>query len=125
MMKPSDRPNRFPGHRDSGSKQPQLGLAGLWTQVQGLETRLHHLKVGLQNLMDLEQIESSPPGPSDTDRSQAEIANLQRAVEELEHQLAHHLIRWEYWQEPFWQALRYGGLGLLIGWGLAWLAYRS
>ncbi|MFM7470283.1 MAG: hypothetical protein ACKO5P_02060 [Nodosilinea sp.] len=123
MIQPSDRSNQFSHRPGSSPEQPQLALPDLLRQVEALATRLHQLQVGLHNLMELEQI--SPSGRSDPHLSQLEVANLQRAVEELERQIAHHWLDWQYWREPFWQALRYGGLGLIIGWGLAWLVYRS
>ncbi|MBU6230418.1 MAG: hypothetical protein KGQ93_12080 [Cyanobacteria bacterium REEB459] len=121
MIKPSDRPDSQPGR--SGLQQSQPPWPELLTQAQALEVRLQQLQVGLQNLLALEQIGS--PGATDTKLSQAQVANLHQAVDQLERQIAHHWMGWQYWRQPFWQALRYGGLGVLVGWGLAWLVYRG
>jgi predicted RNase H-like nuclease (RuvC/YqgF family) len=48
----------------------------------------------------------------------AELKRLQRQIEELEVALESQLLSWEAVKEPFWQALRFGGLGLVIGWVL-------
>lgn len=87
-----------------------------------METRLHHLKTGIDNLRQLHRI--SDPPVSDLGEAQADLQQLQQAVEDFEITLASHLLSWRQFQEPFWQAVRYGGLGLVGGWVLHWLVRR-
>jgi hypothetical protein len=100
-------------------------LADLLRQVQALESRLQRLRVGLDNLIQLEQLDQDQSGArGDRQSSGREFQSLEQAVDHLEAELVSHLVSWQHLQQPFWQAVRYGGLGLLLGWGLAWLAHR-
>ena len=104
---------------------PRSLLTDLLHQVEALELRLQRLRVGLDNLIQLEQLDREPPGSrGDRQASGHELQSLEQAVDRLEAELVSHLIRWQHLQQPFWQAVRYGGVGLLLGWGLAWLAQR-
>jgi hypothetical protein len=52
-----------------------------------------------------------------------ELAQMQDRIEALKVTLESHLVSWRDLQEPFWQIVRFGGLGLVIGWFLArWLS---
>ena len=47
-----------------------------------------------------------------------ELAQMQDRIEALKVTLESHLLSWRELQEPFWQIVRFGGLGLVIGWFL-------
>lgn len=47
---------------------------------------------------------------------QARLQRLQSELESLEHNLESRLVTWKDIVEPFWLALRFGGLGIIIGW---------
>lgn len=47
-----------------------------------------------------------------------ELAQMQDRIEALKVTLESHLLSWREIQEPFWQIVRFGGLGLVIGWFL-------
>lgn len=51
-----------------------------------------------------------------------DIKQIQQHLEELEFALESQLLSWDDFKEPFWQAVRFGGLGLVIGWFLKALA---
>ncbi|MBP0020934.1 MAG: hypothetical protein J7647_25665 [Cyanobacteria bacterium SBLK] len=44
-----------------------------------------------------------------------ELAEIERQIELLELNLESHLFRWRQLREPFWMAIRFGGLGVLLG----------
>ncbi|MEM6351973.1 MAG: DUF2203 domain-containing protein [Cyanobacteria bacterium P01_D01_bin.14] len=46
----------------------------------------------------------------------AELKQLQQQIDTLEETLEGKILTWEMAKEPFWQALRFGGLGLVVGW---------
>ena len=48
----------------------------------------------------------------------AERQRLQQQIDTLEETLEGKILAWETLKEPFWQALRFGGLGLVLGWFL-------
>jgi len=51
-----------------------------------------------------------------------ELAEMQNRIEALKVTLESHLLSWREVQEPFWQIVRFGGLGLVVGWFLrAWI----
>lgn len=54
-------------------------------------------------------------------RLKAELKQIQEQLEALEVNLESQLFSWRSLKEPFWQAVRFGGLGVIIGWILKWL----
>ena len=55
-----------------------------------------------------------------------ELAQLEERLESLKITLESQLLSWRQASEPFWQIVRYGGLGLLVGWGLGfWIAGKK
>ncbi|TVQ08196.1 MAG: hypothetical protein EA368_12350 [Leptolyngbya sp. DLM2.Bin27] len=89
-------------------------------QIEGLEARLHQLKTGLANLVQLQQLEAAPP-PVDGQTAAQELQRLQAAADAFELELASQVLSWQHLREPFWQAVRFGGAGIVLGWLLAWL----
>ncbi len=47
-----------------------------------------------------------------------DLAQMQDRIEALKVTLESHLLSWREIQEPFWQIVRFGGLGLVVGWFL-------
>ncbi|MEM6254570.1 MAG: hypothetical protein AAF821_16775 [Cyanobacteria bacterium P01_D01_bin.156] len=46
----------------------------------------------------------------------AELKRLKKQIETLEETLENQLLSWNNLKEPFWQILRFVGLGLVLGW---------
>ncbi|HIK43568.1 MAG TPA: hypothetical protein IGR64_01645 [Leptolyngbyaceae cyanobacterium M65_K2018_010] len=107
----------------AGEHGPEI--AELAQHADHLEERLRHLKSGINNLIQLHQLQGSSVSPQDQHRIQAELNQLETWVEDFETELASRLFSWQHLQEPFWQAVRYGGLGLVGGWFLHWLVQRG
>ncbi|MBD2281372.1 hypothetical protein [Aphanizomenon flos-aquae] len=51
-----------------------------------------------------------------TPEIKAELNRLQKQLEVLEINLESQLFSWVSLKRPFWQAIRFGGLGVIIGW---------
>jgi chromosome segregation ATPase len=49
----------------------------------------------------------------------AELKQVQAQLDELEFNLESRLFSWNSLKAPFWQILRFGGVGLILGWFLA------
>lgn len=49
---------------------------------------------------------------------QSELKQIADRLAELEVNLESTLVSWETFREPFWQAVRFGGLGIVVGWVL-------
>lgn len=56
---------------------------------------------------------------------QAELKRLETQLEELETNLESHLFTWGSLKESFWQIIRFGGLGIVIGWFLAFAVLQD
>lgn len=129
MMKPGYR--RARGLSQRGSLGPPASdsapsLAELIPQLEAMETRLQQLKAGVLNIVQLGQLGAeSGTRASDQSTVEAEMSRLQQSVDDFELELTSRLISWQHIKEPFWQAVRFGGLGIVVGWGLAWLVQRG
>ncbi len=55
----------------------------------------------------------------------AELKQIQEQLEAIELNLESQLFTWGSLKEPFWQAVRFGGLGIVVGWILRWLVARG
>lgn len=51
-----------------------------------------------------------------THKLREELQQIQTELETIELNLESSLFGWNSIKEPFWQALRFGGLGIVIGW---------
>ncbi|MBE9159070.1 DUF2203 domain-containing protein [Nodosilinea sp. LEGE 06152] len=123
-MNPGHWRKRYHSQRGAIGDTPETPrLADLMQQLEGLEMRVRQLKAGVANLVQLQQLQNAPP--TDTQQSVQEIARLQETADNFELELASRIVSWQHLQEPFWQAVRFGGLGLLVGWVLAWFIYAQ
>ena len=90
-----------------------------------LETSIHVLRERFEQVRQLQeeqqQLEQQLRMPG---ISSNEISQLQSRLEELEVQFETSLFDWRSLQEPFWQVVRFVGLGIIIGWTLQSLVSR-
>ncbi|MDD1414338.1 hypothetical protein MEN41_06655 [Dolichospermum sp. ST_con] len=82
-------------------------LKDRYTQVQKDELQKAQWQQELQNLKQ---------NRKQTPEIKAELTRLQKQLETLEINLESHLFSWSTLKRPFWQAIRFGGLGVIIGW---------
>lgn len=54
-----------------------------------------------------------------------ELQEIEQQLEELELNLESRLFSWRGFTEVFWQAVRFGGLGIAIGWSLAFFTIKN
>jgi seryl-tRNA synthetase len=97
-------------------------LATVARSLQDLQTRYAQVQQDQQRQLELknriDQVRASTkrhPSPE----LKAELQTLQQQLEELELALESRLFSWDGLKEVFWQAVRFGGLGIILGWGLA------
>lgn len=55
----------------------------------------------------------------------AELKQVQEQIDALEVNLESRLFQWSSLKEPFWQIIRFGGLGVVIGWLLAFVILQQ
>jgi hypothetical protein len=79
-----------------------------YQEVKKNQIRKHEL---LQEKAQLKQREQP-------DHIKTELKLIQEELEQIELNLESSLITWRSFQEPFWQAVRFLGLGMVIGWVL-------
>ena len=99
------------------------------TDISSIETELAALKAryaqvqadeALQITLQAQHLELSNARPVTPD-TQAELKALITQLDELEMRLESRLLSWLGIRQYFWQIVRFGGAGLLLGWGLAYL----
>ena len=53
---------------------------------------------------------------SSKDSLKSEVHFISKELEEIELRLESELFKWSSLSEPFWQIIRFGGVGVVIGW---------
>ena len=94
----------------------EADLNQLEVAVQALRQRFDRIQTDQQQQQQLKQQLQSP------DLSAETLKQLKRQLDELEVQLESALFDWRSLLEPFWQAVRFGGLGIVVGWILRGIA---
>jgi predicted RNase H-like nuclease (RuvC/YqgF family) len=115
-MKPPKQPSESsPEENQEGEFEQELeeierlliALKERYTQVQS--DRIEQAEYE-QRLEELQQNKRQTP------EIKAELKDIQQRLEVLEISLESQLFSWGSLKEPFWQAVRFGGLGVIIGW---------
>ena len=131
-MKPSQGPSQS-SHSNRGGDPPanRDGEQSAPTQETEFERSLQEVEIALQDLKERyaqvqqdsqrqaslqERLSQLKQGQEAIPAQQlrTEVRQLRQQLEELELALESRLLSWK----PFWQAIRFGGLGLAIGWVL-------
>jgi hypothetical protein len=86
-------------------------LKDRYTQVQQDQTRQSELQQRLDQVRSAKSVQ--------TPELQADLQTIQQQLSELEMALESRLFSWDGLREVFWQAVRFGGLGVILGWSLA------
>jgi DNA repair ATPase RecN len=120
---PSQRPN------DSSAAEPidfEQALQELEQALQVLKARHAQVQLDQQRQQALQQrlgeVERAAKAPRRNRAAAAELKQLRQQLEELELALESQLFSWSGLREVFWQAVRFGGLGIVVGWVLKSLA---
>jgi len=96
----------------------EAALTQLETAIQGLRQRFERVRdLQVQEAQIEEQLQVADLTPET-------VTQLQNQLHDLEMQLESHLFNWRTLREPFWQAVRFGGLGIILGWILHAIASR-
>ncbi|MDB9529877.1 DUF2203 domain-containing protein [Oscillatoria sp. CS-180] len=93
-------------------------LSQLETSVEILRQRFEQMRAAQEQQREIEQ------QLQNSDLKADEIQQLKQRLEELEMQFESQLFDWGSLREPFWQAVRFGGLGIILGWILRGIASR-
>lgn len=124
-MKPPKGSGRFPADAfpDEPSRDRWLGrkLAPDWQEFEAaLRDATRSLKTLKERYVEIRRAQDQQQELrrrlQQTDLPLAEAQAIKQRLEELEISLESHLLSWRHFQQPFWQAIRFGGLGVIIGW---------
>ena len=86
-----------------------VALKQRYSQVQNDKHRQAELQQRL-NQIKKEPLKNHLP------QLKIELRKIKEQLEAIEINLESQLFSWGSLQEPFWQALRFGGLGIVVGW---------
>jgi phage-related minor tail protein len=118
----SDPPPDRNGEALSEAQTFEQELADVERSLQALKERYVQVQQDEQARATLEgrkddvkrQLQRSP-----SPALKAELTSLQSQLDALEVNLESRLFSWGSLREPFWQIVRFGGLGVVIGWSIA------
>lgn len=78
------------------------------------ETRLQEVE---QALIDLRRrYRQIQRDRTQKEELEAKLKHLQSELDALDYHLESRLVTWKDMLEPFWLAVRFGGLGIILGW---------
>lgn len=80
------------------------------SQIQN-DTQLRSQLEKQQQQLKQEHLNQAIPEPI-----KVELKRIDRELEIVEQNLESRLLKWKDIIEPFWQALRFGGAGIILGW---------
>jgi hypothetical protein len=95
-------------------------IANLEISLKNLKNRYHQVKEDEARKEELQQREQELKVQWEKNYSRepikSELHYLERELEELEMRLESKLFRLSSLSEPFWQAIRFAGIGVILGW---------
>ncbi|CAD5934038.1 hypothetical protein PCC7805_01485 [Planktothrix agardhii] len=116
---PSSQPPSTNNSDQDGTQDIEQGLIEVEKSLIDLKARLTQIQWDEQRKIELKnRIDEVIPQIRQTKSQQLkeELNQLKTQLETLEFDLESRLVTWGSFQEPFWQAVRFGGLGIVIGW---------
>ncbi|MCY7320262.1 MAG: hypothetical protein LH660_00255 [Phormidesmis sp. CAN_BIN36] len=129
-MQPPQDPDRLATSQDSDDSDLTFEQV-----LERVERSLQELKERHAQIEHDQQIQKDLEARSQAIRSQLrqgkssslklELQKLEKQLEELEFNLESRLFSWAGFKEVFWQAVRFGGLGVVVGWSLAFYTLKN
>ncbi len=97
-------------------------LAEVERSLQELKTRHTQVQQDEATQATLRQRQAELKAGPRSPQTKAELAQIQDKLDELELNLESRLFTWD---KPFWQIIRFGGVGLVLGWLFAFAVLQS
>ncbi|NES22113.1 MAG: DUF2203 domain-containing protein [Symploca sp. SIO3E6] len=105
---------------DRNTQEFEEAFSDVERSLQSLLERYHQVQRDQQRQAQLQQrrqqIKQELHRTSSRRSLQAELKQLKEQLETIELNLESQLFSWGSLKEPFWQAIRFGGLGIVLGW---------
>lgn len=109
-----------PSQPDSAGDEFEQAFLEVEQSLQSLRQRHAYVQQAQQQQSQLqrrrEQIRKELRRNGNRQSLQAELKQIKEQLETIELDLERQLFSWGSLKEPFWQALRFGGLGIIVGW---------
>ncbi|MGB5961040.1 MAG: DUF2203 domain-containing protein [Coleofasciculaceae cyanobacterium] len=119
-MPPDPSPPSSSHEPDPGETEFEQALAEVAENLQSVRDRYEQIKGDRIRQKELqhrrERIRKSQKQNGNSSSLKAELKQIQEQLEIIELNLESSLFSWRSLKEPFWQAVRFGGLGIIIGW---------
>lgn len=120
-MKPPEEPSASSDTPGSGNSELEFeqALAETERSLMALKERYAQVKRDRQRQAELKHRYEEVRQDSRIARSQemkAELKRIGQELETLEVNLESSLFSWSSLKEPFWMAVRFAGIGIVIGW---------
>jgi hypothetical protein len=113
-MKPSKQESES-SDGENKSLEFKQGLEEIEQALLALRERYHQVECD-RNLQGELQQRASELRQSKLPEMKAELQHIQQQLEVLEINLESSLFGWHSVKDPFWQIVRFTGLGVIIGW---------
>jgi septal ring factor EnvC (AmiA/AmiB activator) len=109
LHNPSSEENQEPdfGQELEEVERSLVSLKQRYNQVQSDQQQKAEWQQQKQQLKD---------NKHQTPEIKAQLRQIQKQLEVLEINLESQLFSWRSLKKPFWQAVRFGGMGVIIGW---------
>jgi predicted RNase H-like nuclease (RuvC/YqgF family) len=129
-MQPSQDPDRLSIKPDSDESEQSFEeiLETVERSLQELKERHAQIEQDQPLQKELEarsQTMRSQLRQSKSSRLKLELRKIEKQLEELEFNLESRLFSWAGFKEVFWQAIRFSGLGIAVGWSLAFYTLKN
>ncbi|MBE9126382.1 MULTISPECIES: DUF2203 domain-containing protein [unclassified Coleofasciculus] len=109
-----------PNQQDTGADEFEQALSEVERSLELVKERYNQVQRDRKRQAQLqhrrEEIRRSMRNSSNRQTLQAELRQIKEQLETIELNLESQLVSWGSFKEPFWQAVRFGGLGIVIGW---------
>ena len=109
-----------PNQPDTDADEFEQALSDAEGALQTLKERYAQVQRDRASRTELqqrrEQVRKELRQTSNRQALQAELKKIKDQLETIELNLESQLFSWGSLKEPFWQAVRFGGLGIIVGW---------
>lgn len=93
--------------------------------LENVERSLNALKDRYAQVQQDQQRKAELETQKESAKLKTELREIEQQLEELELNLESRLFSWSGLTEIFWLAVRFGGLGIAIGWSLAFVTLKN
>lgn len=109
-----------PNHPDTDADEFEQALSEVEQSLQSLKERYAQVQRDRASRTELqqrrEQVRKELRQTSNRQALQNELNQIKDQLATIELNLESQLFSWGSLKEPFWQAVRFGGLGIVVGW---------